>query len=62
MRDLAEANLEVEGTRVRVFANGNAAAIEERLRALSPLTVSRRGMNLEQIFFSTVGQMQEYRG
>jgi ABC-2 type transport system ATP-binding protein len=60
--ELASANLEVDGTRIRVFANGNAAAIEERLRALSPLSVSRRGMNLEQIFFATVGQMQEYRG
>jgi ABC-2 type transport system ATP-binding protein len=60
--ELAKANVEIDGTRVRVFANGNAAEVEDRLRTLSPLTVSRRGMNLEQIFFETVGQMQEYRG
>jgi ABC-2 type transport system ATP-binding protein len=60
--ELAKANVEIDGTRIRVFANGNAAQVEEYLRALSPLTVSRRGMNLEQVFFETVGQMQEYRG
>lgn len=50
-----------EGTCLRVYANGNAGAVESQLRALRPLSISRRGMNLEQIFFATVGNAQEYR-
>lgn len=40
-------------------ANGDVAQIEEELRALSPVMVNRRAMNLEQIFFTTIGETQE---
>lgn len=41
------------------YANGDVAQVEARLRALSPVTVSRRAMNLEQIFFTTIGESKE---
>jgi ABC-2 type transport system ATP-binding protein len=41
------------------FANGDAFAVEEQLRALAPVTVSRRAMTLEQIFFTTIGERKE---
>lgn len=41
------------------YANGDAAVIEAQLRAQSPITVSRRAMNLEQIFFTTIGETKE---
>jgi ABC-2 type transport system ATP-binding protein len=48
-----------DGHLERRFANGDAFAVEEQLRALSPVTVSRRAMNLEQIFFMTIGEAKE---
>jgi ABC-2 type transport system ATP-binding protein len=41
------------------YANGDVANVEAQLRALSPITVSRRAMTLEQIFFSTIGETKE---
>jgi len=49
-----------DGKLVREYANGDVAEVEERLRALAPVTVSRRSMTLEQIFFSTIGASKEY--
>lgn len=43
----------------RRYANGDAADVEAQLRALSPLTISRRSMTLEQIFFATIGETKE---
>jgi len=43
------------------YVNGDAADVEAQLRGLAPLTVSRRAMSLEQIFFSTIGASKEYR-
>lgn len=48
-----------DGHLERQFANGDAAMVEARLLARSPLTVSRRAMNLEQIFLTTTGEMKE---
>jgi len=44
------------------YANGDVVEVESQLRAMAPATVSRRPMNLEQIFFSTIGMNREYRG
>lgn len=41
------------------YANGDVAQIDALLRARSPVTVSRRAMNLEQIFFTTIGETKE---
>lgn len=41
------------------YANGDVAAVEAQLRGLAPLTVSRRAMNLEQIFLATIGETKE---
>lgn len=41
------------------YANGDVADVEAQLRALSPVTVSRRAMNLKQIFFATIGETKE---
>jgi ABC-2 type transport system ATP-binding protein len=41
------------------YANGDVAIIEAQLRALSPVTVTRRAMNLEQIFFTTIDEKKE---
>jgi ABC-2 type transport system ATP-binding protein len=41
------------------YANGDVADVEAQLRALSPVTVSRRAMNLKQIFFTTIGETKE---
>jgi hypothetical protein len=46
---------------VRVYANGDADTIESALQALEPVTVTRREMTLEQIFFATIGAGKEYR-
>jgi ABC-2 type transport system ATP-binding protein len=43
------------------YANGDVADVEAELRALSPVTVARREMSLEQIFFATIGAGKEYR-
>jgi ABC-2 type transport system ATP-binding protein len=48
-----------DGRLERRYANGDAAAIEAQLRELSPVTVTRRAMNLEQIFLATVGEIKE---
>jgi ABC-2 type transport system ATP-binding protein len=62
LRSVITSPIEVDGTLVRVYANGDAADVEGRLRALAPLTVSRRAMTLEQIFFAAIGASKEYRG
>lgn len=41
------------------YANGDIAAVEAQFHARSPLTVSRRAMNLEQIFLTTIGETKE---
>ncbi len=41
------------------YANGDVAIIEAQLRALAPVTVTRRPMNLEQIFFTTIDEKKE---
>jgi ABC-2 type transport system ATP-binding protein len=41
------------------YANGDVADVEAQLRALSPVTLSRRAMNLKQIFFTTIGETRE---
>ncbi|MGB6985288.1 MAG: ABC transporter ATP-binding protein [Candidatus Aquilonibacter sp.] len=41
------------------YANGDVAIVEAQLRALSPVTVTRRAMNLEQIFFTTIDEKKE---
>lgn len=41
------------------YANGDVAAVEAQLRACSPISVSRRAMNIEQIFLTTVGETKE---
>lgn len=43
------------------FANGDVADVEAKLHALAPLTVSRRAMSLEQIFFTTIGETKEQK-
>ncbi len=48
-----------DGRLERRYANGDVAIIEAQLRALSPATVTRRTMNLEQIFFTTIGETKE---
>ncbi|MGD0968310.1 MAG: ABC transporter ATP-binding protein [Candidatus Aquilonibacter sp.] len=62
LRSAITSSIEVDGTLVRVYANGDAAEVEDRLRALAPVTVSRRAMTIEQIFFATIGASKEYRG
>lgn len=61
LREAVPSLMDVDGTMVRIYANGDVADVEERLRALTPLTVSRRPMTLEQLFFSTIGVSKEYR-
>ncbi len=51
-----------DGRLERRYANGDVAEIEAQLRALSPVTVNRRAMNLEHIFFTTVDAAKERRG
>ena len=48
-----------DGRLERRYANGDVASVEAQLRALSPVSVSRRGMSLEQIFFTTIGETKE---
>jgi len=48
-----------DGRLERRYANGDVATIEAQLRALSPVSVTRRTMNLEQIFFKTIGETKE---
>jgi ABC-2 type transport system ATP-binding protein len=60
-RFIVEAVFE-DGRLLREYANGDAADVEERLRALAPVAVSRRPMTLEQVFFSTIGASKEYGG
>jgi ABC-2 type transport system ATP-binding protein len=43
------------------YANGDVADVEAQLRALSPVAVSRRAMNLNQIFLATIGETKERR-
>ena len=48
-----------DGRLERRYANGDVALIEAKLRALSPVTVTRRTLNLEQIFFASIGETKE---
>jgi ABC-2 type transport system ATP-binding protein len=57
-RFLVEAVFE-NGRVERRYANGDVTAVEAHLRALSPVTVSRRTMNLEQIFLMSIGETKE---
>ncbi len=52
---------DVDGTRVRAYANGDASDVESALRALNPISVAQREMTLEQVFFATIGAGKEYR-
>jgi ABC-2 type transport system ATP-binding protein len=52
---------DVDGTLVRAYANGDAAEVERVMEALHPLSLARRPMSLEQMFFSTIGASKEYR-
>ncbi len=52
---------DIDGTRVRAYANGDASDVESALRALNPITVAQREMTLEQVFFATIGAGKEYR-
>ena len=60
LRATIKSHIQAEGGLVRVYANGDANAVEEALRALSPITVARRPVSLEQIFLTTVGESKEY--
>lgn len=60
-RFLVEAVFE-DGRLEQRYANGDVHIVEAQLRALSPVTVSRRAMNLEQIFFTTIGERKERQG
>jgi ABC-2 type transport system ATP-binding protein len=60
-RASCNAPLDLDGSLVRVYANGDADTIESALQALEPVTVTRREMTLEQIFFATIGAGKEYR-
>lgn len=44
------------------YANGDVAPVEAQFNARSPLTISRRAMNLEQIFLTTIGETKERKG
>jgi ABC-2 type transport system ATP-binding protein len=59
-RYLLEA-VERDGEVTRVYANGDADEVERGLRATHPLSVERREMTLEEIFFQTIGLEKEYR-
>lgn len=48
-----------DGRREQRYANGDVADIEAQFRARAPVTVSRRTMNLEQVFFMTIGEAKE---
>jgi len=41
------------------YANGDVANVEAQLLALSPITLSRRAMSLEHIFFTTIAGAKE---
>jgi ABC-2 type transport system ATP-binding protein len=41
------------------YANGDIAGVEAQLRARGPVTLTRRAMNLEQIFLNTVGETKD---
>jgi ABC-2 type transport system ATP-binding protein len=43
------------------YANGDVADVEAALGALKPISVARREMSLEQVFFATIGAGKEYR-
>lgn len=66
LSDLAELRakigspLEVSGSLVRVYANGDAADVEAHLRTYGPLMLNVRSMNLERIFFTAIGSSKEY--
>jgi len=60
-RFLVEAVFE-NGRLEQRYANGDVVAVETELRALGPVVLTRRAMNLEQIFFSTIGQAKERQG
>jgi ABC-2 type transport system ATP-binding protein len=51
---------DLDGTLVRAYANGDAADVESALRALGPVSVARRAMTLEQVFFTAIGAAKEY--
>jgi ABC-2 type transport system ATP-binding protein len=50
-----------DGRMEQRYANGDVVDVEAQLRALAPITVTRRAMSLEQIFFATIGAGKEYR-
>lgn len=65
--DLRESRFVVEavfrdGHLEQRYANGDVALVEAQFHARSPVTVSRRAMNLEQIFLTTIGEAKERKG
>ncbi|MEO9262882.1 MAG: ABC transporter ATP-binding protein, partial [Candidatus Baltobacteraceae bacterium] len=60
LRAQITSSIEIAGTLVRVYANGDAGEVETKLAALSPLTLNKREITLEQIFFSTIGEKREH--
>lgn len=61
VRDVANGTIDVDGSLVRLYANGDAIEVESALRALKPVTIAKRPMTLEQMFFSSIGATKEYR-
>ncbi|HTV93405.1 MAG TPA: ABC transporter ATP-binding protein [Verrucomicrobiae bacterium] len=57
-RFLVEAVFE-DGRIEQHYANGDVTIVEAQLRARSPVTVTRRTMNLEQIFLTTISETKE---
>lgn len=60
LRETLKSPIQTDGGLVRIYANGDANTAEEALRALSPVTVARRPVSLEQIFLNTIGETKEY--
>lgn len=58
LRETVKSPVKAEGGLVRIYANGDANAAEEALRALNPITVARRPVSLEQIFLNIVGEKE----
>lgn len=46
--------MEIEGAVVRVYADGDASEVESILNAHGPLSLAKRPMTLEQIFFDAI--------
>jgi ABC-2 type transport system ATP-binding protein len=60
-RFLVEAVFE-DGRVEQRYANGDVAIVEAQLLALSPISMNRRTLNLEQIFLTTIGESKERQG